>query len=117
MKQVASVSNLYLGTDRKTKLTLHSDPLLRWSNPVSGVKDGALLMWTAAGRPEVLDQPFLNRQGDWVHEYSSLSLGSLVAEDEGRPWWRPSNSGVEMKSVPRASTPGDASTRNTVMEM
>jgi hypothetical protein len=54
------------------------DALLRWSNPVSGIKDGVICGWVGKdGRPAVLAQVFVTRRGEVAHEFQSVSPGLL----------------------------------------
>src|SRR6516162_9781041 len=39
-------------------MQLVAEPLLRWNNPVSGVRDGTVFIWTAGGRPSAAVQVF-----------------------------------------------------------
>jgi hypothetical protein len=46
---------------------LYPKPLLRWTNPVGGVPDGIIVMWTDGVRPAILAQVFQTKDGLWVH--------------------------------------------------
>ena len=107
MKASLAVYEVYSGTDRKTKLALHPEPLLRWNNPVSSVPDGAVFMWTANGRPEIGMQVFIaaGTTDLWLHEFQSLSRGTFSLERDGQPVWHPHKAGVEFKPAPDAPEP------------
>lgn len=92
-------------SDPERPLDLVPEPVLRFTNPESGVKDGALFLWTADGRPEAIGQFFVNRLDEYVVELTSLSAYPLTAERGGEPNWSPSTPGLEMKDVPDAPEP------------
>src|SRR5579871_515885 len=45
MKSSAGEYEFVLGPDFKNKLTMEPDPLLRFTNAVSGLKDGGFMLW------------------------------------------------------------------------
>src|SRR5690349_18499566 len=63
-----------------------AEPVFRLDNPVSGVKDSAIFLWTDAetGRPEATVQMFRAPQGFWNHDWTSLATGRIVAEVGGK---------------------------------
>ncbi len=72
-----------------TKLALHEEPVLRFSNPVSGVPDGIVAMWKHGQRPAVFAQVFQTKDGLWVHEAQSLAAGSFTMQSGGTTFWQP----------------------------
>ena len=87
-KQHAMEYDIYVDEDRKKKLTLHPNPVLRWTNPVPQETNappaelyGGVFIWTLNGRPEVIASifkwyaPYKNVS----HELQSLSLRKVVA--------------------------------------
>jgi hypothetical protein len=52
-------------------------------------------------------QAFVMRGGNWVHDFSSLSTGPVVAEERRSAVWSPSRGGVEFKPVPDAPKPAE----------
>ena len=108
MLHSAAVYELTRGADAAERLELQSAAVLRWNNPVSGVKDGIVAMWTSpGGRPEVVAQVFLSRDGVWMHEFQSLSEQALEMTRSGREVWAPADAGVAMKPVPNAPQPAN----------
>jgi hypothetical protein len=85
---------------------LREDPIFRLHNPVTGVKDSALFVWTDAetGRPEAMIQMFRAPTKHWIHDWTSLSAGPITAEVGGSPWWSP-RPGVAFRPVPEAPAP------------
>ena len=96
----------FRGAKDGAPMKLHADPLLRWNNPVSGVRDGAVFIWTAGGRPRAAAQVFQLKDGMWLHEFQSLSGEPFQAvAADGRPIWSPSRAGIDMKPAPDAPVP------------
>jgi hypothetical protein len=90
--------------DAKTSYKLQSEPVMRFTNPVGTVEDGAIFLWTSAdNRPEVAVQIFLHNNKNWYQEFSSLSTAPLAADD----LWHTSLGGVEFRRVPGAPKPAE----------
>jgi hypothetical protein len=87
---------------------LDPEPVFRWNNPVSGSKDGAVFLWTEGGRPVATVQSFSLAKGGWLHEFSSLSTGLVVADLRGQAVWAPNRPGVEYRPVPGAPKPAES---------
>jgi hypothetical protein len=93
------------------RLTLLPEPVLRWSNPLPrrGVYDGAVFIWVADGRPEVVASFYRNKLDAGVpkefHEFKSLSASPMTASFDGRAIWTPRTAGVVIKRVPGAPKP------------
>jgi len=85
---------------------LRAEPIFRLDNPVSGVKDSAIFLWTdpETGRPEATIQMFRAPTGYWIHDWTSLSTSPIVAEVRTKAVWRP-KPGVTFRPVPKAPTP------------
>ncbi len=118
-KRIAAEYQIYLGDDREEKLTLHSQPVLRWSNPVAVKLYGGLFIWTAKGRPEAIVSihKWYNLRGQPIdQEFHSLSLGELRAERDNRQVWSPSTAGIELKPIPGAPEP-DVSAQHRLRQM
>jgi hypothetical protein len=104
MKASLKIHAVHPADDSETIFKLQSEPVMRFTNPVGTVKDGAIFYWTGAGeRPEAAVQIFLHNNGTWYQEFSSLSTGPLSA---GQPW-HPSRGGVELKAIPGAPRPAE----------
>ena len=98
----------YVFTEGKSgkPMDLQGEPLLRWNNPVSGLRDGTLFIWTAGGRPQAAVQAFQLKDGLWLHEFQSLSTEPFQMTIEGVREWGPARAGIEMKPAPEAPAPG-----------
>ena len=86
-------------------MDLQGEPLLRWNNPVSGVRDGTLFIWTAGRRPQAAVQVFQLKDGLWLHEFQSLSTEPFQSTIDGAPGWAPAKAGIELKTAPDAPAP------------
>ena len=92
-------------------LTLGAEPVFRLGNQSNNVLEGAIFLWVDnVGRPEAAAQVFLFRfpakpEGEWLHEFTSLSAGTFVANKRGIPTWMPSTPGVAFKPTPGAPKP------------
>src|SRR5437763_5615438 len=92
MKQSAQVYRLTTGLRDEDVLNLQPEPALRWTNPVSGLKDGTLFFWTAAdGRPYAAAQAFQIESGIWLHEFQSLTTESFRVTRDGNTIWSPTD--------------------------
>lgn len=85
---------------------LETKPLLRWSNPVSGVEDGALWLWTHEGRPVATLDVFSVTQGrTWSHQWQSLSEVPFLCQHDGQVRWSPQSPGSVFQPLPNAPKP------------
>lgn len=77
----------------KEPLTLREQPLMRFTNDVGGVLDGAVMMWTAGQRPMVAAQVFVTGDGVWLHEFQSFADQPLKLVSGGKTLWQPKKAG------------------------
>lgn len=83
---------------------LQAKPVMRFTNAVGTVKDGAIFLWKGDDdRPEAAVQVFWHNNGNWFQEFSSLSPRPIAAGAT----WRVGRGGVEFKPVPGAPRPAD----------
>ncbi|MDZ4689620.1 MAG: hypothetical protein SH850_31470 [Planctomycetaceae bacterium] len=87
-------------TDQPTMLALESRPVLNWSNPERGTRDGALFLWTDEGRPQMVACAY-EFGGSLKQEFHSLSADPILAERDGNAVHR-FGPGVEWKDLPDA---------------
>ena len=88
--------------------TFVKEPVLRFTNPVSGVVDGGLFVWQdKSKRPVAAAQLFIAPKTDmlWIHEFQSLAEASMRFEYKGRPVWTPKIAGVAFKPLAAAPPP------------
>lgn len=109
MKTSVKEYEFLLAPDFKAKLSVEPEPLLRFTNPVSGLQDGGFFLWKSeAGRPMVGAQVFLTSEDVWVHEFQSLAPMPFRVTRKGEPTWEPKRAGVEVKPVPDSPAPANS---------
>lgn len=86
-------------------LKLHKQPLLRFENPVGGVVDGVVLIWTDRDRPVVAAQVFVVKDDYWIYEFQSIADGPLQLSENGVARWSPKRAGGELKEITEAPAP------------
>ncbi|MCI0361343.1 MAG: hypothetical protein L0211_22905 [Planctomycetaceae bacterium] len=96
------------------KLALHDEPVLRFSNPVSGVPDGIVAMWKDGQRPAVFAQVFQTKTGLWVHEVQSLAAGSLTMTQQNTTFWQPQEPCEEFRRLTDAPAAAGSAGRRLV---
>jgi len=84
-------------------LTMEPRSILNWSNPERGTDNGAVFLWTAEGRPQMIACAF-EWGGSLKHEFQSLSTDHIAAQRVGEPVHR-FGPGVEWKELPRSPAP------------
>ena len=83
-----------------------SDPCLRWSNPVSGTKDGALAVFTFdGGRPVAIGQLHHTGPKNWVNEFAIIASDNVQIMRSERPFWKPSEYVCKFADVPDSPVP------------
>lgn len=98
-------------SDRR-ELRMVPEPLLRWTNDVSGLQDGTLFLWTEkSGRPAAAAQVFLTADNIWLHEFQSLYEGPFTAQRDDKPVWEPSRAGLSFKKLEGAPAPGSTAVK------
>lgn len=88
----------------------HESPILRFSNPVSKTKDGALYLWTNRGRPQAVLKFFTFNNTTYSHAWLSLSERRLLAQRDGNLVWNPLEPGVTFRELPAAPQPAESAT-------
>lgn len=80
--------------------------VLRWTNNTRGSEDGMTLLYLADGRPEAVCC-FYPWEKSLIHEFDSMSRGTLLAKRDGVVVWNPGKPGVQFQSVPAANAPAE----------
>lgn len=113
-----TVRNLEVTPDRDPAehWTLHPQPVLRWSNPVAGIRDGLVVMWTDGARPVALAQVFPTKDNLWIHEFQSLAPGPFVMRDGPRVVWEPRQAGETFHALADVPPPADSAAKR-LMQM
>jgi len=108
MTKSLAIYEIHAADDHGRAYRFQEQPVLRFSNPVSRSKDGAIFLWIGeGGRPEVAVQVYCNSEGTWLQEFVSLATTPLTAKAAGKPDWNPSRPGAEFKPVPGAPKPAE----------
>lgn len=103
--------------EKRVALELIPEPVLRWTNPVSNIPDGALFVWLGPDeRPQVAAQVFIaaGTKDLWLQEFSSLSVESLRLTRAGAVRWQPQKPGIEFKKVADVQPPAGSAVRRLV---
>ncbi len=105
----------------KIQYPLHDQLALRWSNPVSGVVDGGIFVWSGGGRPMAIGKCFLNEvQEAWGEVIHSVAGSPLVMTQGDREIWKPAGPGITFHAIdgpakPAASAGGRLTQMRTLM--
>jgi hypothetical protein len=95
--------------------TVSPDPLLRFTNPVSGLQAGGFFVVSDPnGRPRAAAQIFLTADNLWLHEFQSLSPTGFTAMLEGKTVWGPQQPGVQVRPMPLAAAPAETAVKRLV---
>jgi hypothetical protein len=107
LKSRAAECELFQAGDRSKPLVLTKEPLLRFSNPVRGLKlsDGATFLWLDGQRPLAVATWSLRGEGNVFREMTSLSAEPLSCVREERTLWSPKTGGQLNKLLPDAAAP------------
>ena len=114
MKRQAAEYVLKLQVNPPTELKLHEEPLLRFDNPVGGVRDGIIVMWKDGKRPAVVAQVFQIRGGRWVHECQSLARAAVSMQRDGETLWEPREAAEGLRLLSDAPQPADTPVKRLV---
>jgi hypothetical protein len=113
MKQQAAEYELTLAGS-KHKLSLHDEPVLRFSNPVGGVPDGIVVMWKDGQRPAVFAQVFQIKDGRWLHECQSLALSPFQMQSGEKVFWQPKAAAEAFRKLDDAPAPAATAGRRLI---
>ena len=90
----------------QSKFPLHEKLALRWSNPVSGVVDGGVFIWTDGRRPVVIGKAFLRETGgpqgtpaSWSEAIESVTSIPFVMQADGQDVWKPASPGIRFHDL------------------
>jgi hypothetical protein len=114
MKDSVQAYELSDGAESAKVFKLQLDPVFRLGKQGDGVVlEGAIFLWAdELGRPAAAAQVFLiqsagQRDGEWRHEFTSLSTRSLRAMQGDKPRWTPMVAGVAFQPIAGAPKPAD----------
>jgi hypothetical protein len=90
----------------QTPFALFEEPLLRFDNPVSGILDGFVFLWTDGGRPAALMKSYYNSErASWGRTYISLSTGPIEMREGDRVQWEPHEPGLAFAALDPSQPP------------
>jgi hypothetical protein len=94
---------------------LEPTPILRWSNPVSGIEDGTMWLWTKDGIPVATMDLFSSTKGrTLVHQCQSLSTAAFECRVDAAVMWAPKMGGLERRRVSDAQPPADTAAKRLI---
>jgi hypothetical protein len=99
-----------VGDNRKAKF--QREPVLRFTNAVSGVVDAGLFVWKDEKEcPVAVAQIFICPGTDklWLHEFQSLTTETMKFEYKGIIAWAPKSGGIEFESIDKVGEPAKSS--------
>ncbi len=107
MLSTAQAYGTQIGTATERPLKLHSRPALKWTNPVSGIEHGLLVLWHDGNRPAVFAQVFKlpAPQNLWLHEGQSIIAEPLRFSLGEKRVWSPSPSTAAFKTLEKVEPP------------
>ncbi len=108
LKQAAMRYRIVKEPGARTPLVLRTEPVLHWTNPVRHTATGAVFLWLADGRPEVVASFYrYTYEGKTVQdeEFQSLSVTGLTASRDGRDVWSPPKEGLSFAPIAGAPRP------------
>jgi len=114
MKRQAAEYEVTLKTSTPAKLTLHGEPLLRFTNAVGGVTDGIAVMWKEGERPAIFAQIFQLKNGQWIHECQSMASAGFSMRLGKVTKWEPEEAAAKFSPLPDAPRAADSALKRLV---
>lgn len=113
--KAAAKEYVFRGSGAEGMFAVSPEPLLRFTNPVSGLQAGGFFVWSdAQGRPRAAAQIFLTADNLWLHEFQSLSPTAFTATLDGKTAWEPRQPGVQVRPLPMAPPPAETAVKRLV---
>lgn len=107
MKRSAAQHIISPADDRKHPFKFHDVAVLRLSNPLFSLQDGAVFIWTDHGAPQAILKVYTRDGLHFSHEWQSLAESAIVAERDGKTVWNPTEPGLTYREFPEAPKPGE----------
>jgi hypothetical protein len=108
LKRAAAEYRITSDSTPPKNLVLVPGPTLHWTNPLRKTSNGAVFIWVAGGRPEVVASFYrYNFEGETRedHEFQSLATNGLTATRDGQKVWTPPTAGISLAPIPGAHMP------------
>jgi len=95
--------------DKREKLELLKQPVLRFGDIPRANDKGSVWIWQRGGRPHAVMELYrASESGAWVHVIHSLSAEALDGDfATAAPHWTPPRPGIEWKTFPEAPVPAE----------
>jgi hypothetical protein len=86
-----------------------SDPLLRWSSPISGKSDGILVVFAFdKGRPAAIGKFFpYSRPGQWVNQFAVVASDDAMIMRSDDLFWKPAEYICKFADLDDSPTPAE----------
>lgn len=104
MKQALGHFEIFVGREQ-TPAPLLDAPILRWSNPVSGVKDGMVGLFTTGGRPTAVVQFAFHGKAFQVHEFYSVTSEPFEMKRGDESVWKPATQNFAFQDLKDGPVP------------
>jgi hypothetical protein len=86
---------------------LHPVLLLRWSNPLTTIKDGALVVYTRGGRPDVVCEFHIHNEIRFGHEFSPIRFEGMRLKRDEQTVFSADNGWFKFQDLPDAPRRAD----------
>jgi hypothetical protein len=86
---------------------LHAKPLLRWTNPVTTIKDGTLAVYTRGGRPDVVVEFQVHNEVLSGHEFSPIRFEGMRLRRNDHTVFSADNGWFKFQDLPDAPRPAE----------
>jgi hypothetical protein len=86
---------------------LHPKLLLRWSNPLTTIRDGALVVYTRGGRPDVVCEFHIHNESKFGHEFSPIRYEAMKLKRGEQTVFAADNGWFKFQDLPDAPRPAD----------
>jgi hypothetical protein len=106
-KEFAGRCEFNAGEAGNTKLVLHPEPILHWTNPTVGTAFGEVYVWTDNGRPAVVASWYRWFSPDWGRtlETTSLAEGRVTGRVGDVRFWNSEKPGLTLKPISDTDAP------------
>jgi hypothetical protein len=82
------------------------EPCFRITNPLTGVKDGVIAVYSAnSGRPDVIAKFFRQKEGAWVNEFAVIAADDVTIMRNDQPFWKVKEYMCKFNVVPDSPVP------------
>lgn len=92
---------------------LHPKPLLRWSNPLTTIKDGALAIYTRGGRPDLVCEFHVHNESRFGHEFSPIRFEGMTLKRGEQTVYTADKGWFKFQDVADAPRPSEKTVQRT----